>query len=214
METANIMLNIGGEGSAVIAKYGVTPAEVAVLRVLHGDDAVSDIDVLIGEAVNENGGARTHRQEIARLNEVYSRPQPEGGKRAPAVDMLFPGAAARVFEAFEELELPAELFKPTERATAKPKQDPLDHDGDGRKGGVKNDAEGLAGMTITALKTLADERNIDLGGATKKADIIARIEAVEAGGKSETTNEAEASENEAGEDDGIGDMDDRKDVFG
>lgn len=35
---------------------------------------------------------------------------------------------------------------------------------------------GLADMTVPALKALAEERGVDLGDATKKADIIAALE--------------------------------------
>jgi|GEM_PF-5214675 len=44
-----------------------------------------------------------------------------------------------------------------------------------------DEPEGYSAMTVKELTTLAEERNIDLGGATKKADIIAAIEAAEAG---------------------------------
>lgn len=55
--------------------------------------------------------------------------------------------------------------------------DPLDHDGNGRKGGSTADGEGFYGsMTVPDLKALAETRGIDLGDASKKADIIAAIE--------------------------------------
>lgn len=54
---------------------------------------------------------------------------------------------------------------------------PLDHDADGRKGGsLPNDADGFDGMTIPELKAYAEGKGIDLGDATRKADIIAAIE--------------------------------------
>lgn len=37
----------------------------------------------------------------------------------------------------------------------------------------------LGDMTVAKLKALAEEKNIDLGDATKKADIVAAIEAAE-----------------------------------
>ena len=204
METANILLDVGSDGTNILSKSLVTPAEVAVLRVIHGDDAVNEIEVLAGDAM-EGGKPRTHRQEIARLMDIYGRPTPEGGREARAVTALFPGAAARVFETFEELELPDDHFKTETRSTAaKPKKaakpSPLDHDGDGEPGGMV-----LSGMTIPALKTLADAENVDLEGATKKDDIIAKIEA-------SRVVEADAGEGDA-EDDEIGEMSDRPSVF-
>lgn len=39
--------------------------------------------------------------------------------------------------------------------------------------------QGLSGKTVAELKVLADERGVDLSGASVKADIIERIEAAE-----------------------------------
>lgn len=194
MQTANIMLNIGSDGSTVVSKENVTPAEVAVLRVIHGDDAVTDIDILDAEAENENGGKRTHRQEIARLTEVYGKNQPEGGRVALAVQTLFPGAAARVFESFEELELDESLFKPDDRKAPKAAK---------ASEPVVDQADDLSKKNITDLKTLADTENVDLEGATKKADIIAKIKAARAA-KVDQGGDDEA------ENDGIEEMNDRQ----
>lgn len=160
METANILLAIGGDKGNCVPKYGVTAAEVAVLRFLHGEDAVFDIEV-IGQV------QRTHRQEIARLAEIYGRQ--DGDRRvSPAVDALFPGAAARVFETFEELEIPEELYKAETRKTARaPVQQP------------KAESEptvNLSSMTIVQLQALATKLGVDLHGITKKADIIEAIQ--------------------------------------
>lgn len=203
METANILLDVGSDGTSILVKSNVTPAEVAVLRVIHGSDAVTEIEVLPGEAMTPDGKKRTHRQEIARLMEVYGKPTPEGGREAPAVSRLFPGAAARVFEAFEELELDESQFKAATRSTAarpEPFAGKGDHDGDGKTGGTADSPEvGLRGLTIPQLRTMADEQNIDLEGATRKDDIIAKIEA----GQGATADDGE------GDDDGVGDMNDR-----
>ena len=58
-------------------------------------------------------------------------------------------------------------------ATRKPDAEPEETDGE---------SEGetdLHGMTVAQLKKVAEDRGIDLEGATKKADIIAAIEAVD-----------------------------------
>lgn len=44
------------------------------------------------------------------------------------------------------------------------------------EGGGESREQKLEDLTNAALKELAEERDIDLGGATKKADIIAAIE--------------------------------------
>lgn len=212
METANILLDIGSDGTTILAKSRVTPAEVAVLRLIHGDDAVNEIEVLADEAGTPEGGKRTHRQEIARLMEVYGKPTPEGGREARAVTALFPGAAARVFETFEELELPDDHFKTKTRSTAKrPERDPLDHDANGKKGGAAPaDDDGIGALTIPQLKTLADEENVDLEGVTKKADIIVKIEAARAAKAEQTEDGADEGDTED-DDDGVEDMTDRPD---
>lgn len=54
---------------------------------------------------------------------------------------------------------------------------------DGGAGGSEEDTDGdgevsaYEGMTVAELKKLAADRNLDLEGATKKADIIAALEA-------------------------------------
>jgi len=53
-----------------------------------------------------------------------------------------------------------------------------------------DEGSGLGDMTIAKLKAYAEEKNIDLGDATKKADIVAAIEAAE----SETETGDEGSE--------------------
>lgn len=64
--------------------------------------------------------------------------------------------------------------------------DPLDHDEDGKKGGsLPHSGEGYSAKTVAALRELASERNVDLGDATKKADIIAALELADEAAASE-----------------------------
>ena len=49
---------------------------------------------------------------------------------------------------------------------------PLDHDGDGNDGGSVDE---LDQKTVPQLKELAETETIDLGGATKRDDILAAI---------------------------------------
>lgn len=187
MQLASILLNIAGDAGNQVPKYNVTPSEVAVLRILHGDDAVNDIEVIGDEK-------RSSKAERERLMQVYAQPHPDGTRRSPAIDTLFPGVAARLFETFDEMELDEIHFKTdntraTERRVAS--KDPLDHDGNGRKGGAKpavtvvtppvetQPAKALDDMTVAELKEYASNEGIDLGDATKKADIVAAIQLVE-----------------------------------
>lgn len=116
MKLANIMLAIGGGRDNTIPKYNVTAGEIAVLRAIHGEDAVFDVEPTNADALNENGGPRTNRQELARLKAVYAKASDSNG--VPFVESLYPGMAARVFEDFDELELPEDFFKATGRVKA------------------------------------------------------------------------------------------------
>lgn len=193
MQTANVMLALGGRRANTVPKIGVTAAEAAVLRFIHGEDAVYDIDV-------QGSVSRTHRQEIARLAQIYGRQ--EGDRRiSPAVNELFPGAAARVFETFDELEIPEELYAVQVRKTAAPRaRDPLDHDGDGKKGGsLTNDAradKGVDGMTLNELRAHADKIGLDLTGVTRKADVLEAVKLHEANAAPQESAEPEGDDDE------------------
>lgn len=160
MEIANVLLAIGGNRGNTVPKYDVTAAEAAVLRLVHGEDAVFDIE-LTGKVV------RTHRQEIARLSQTYGRQ--EGERRiAPAVEALYPGAAARVFETYAELEIPEEFFVAVSRRTTReaPPTAVL----------PAADEPAFADMTVNELRACADKMGVDLAGITKKADIVEALE--------------------------------------
>lgn len=149
MQTANIILDIGGDNGNQIPKSGVTAAEIAVLIAIHGEAAVHDIEPTATIP-------RSNRDERARLYEQYGHAK--DGEDRSIVGTLFPGAAARVFEKIDELGLPAAFFKPTARA------------------GTESPASGLEALTVAQLKELAEKNGVDLGDATKKADIIAALE--------------------------------------
>jgi hypothetical protein len=159
MQTANVLLALGGKRGETVPKYGVTPAEIAVLQLLHGGDAVYDIDIQSGVV------ERTNRQEIERLRQFYSRRE---GERlvSPAVETLFPGVGASVPKTFAELELPEELFIVVERrVTAGEQEAPK---------------PGFDGMTANELRAYAETNGIDVEGINRKADLL---EAVKLGAK-------------------------------
>lgn len=112
MQTANIMLHVGGDSGTIVPKYAVTVSEIAVLLAIHGAGSVSEIEPT--EDVS-----RSHREEITRLHEIYTRPGSNGKPEGAVVDM-FPGAAARAFMSFDELEIDSSFFKSIERAKPAP----------------------------------------------------------------------------------------------
>lgn len=124
MQTANIMLAIGGDRGNTVPKYAISVAEIVLLRAIHGEDAVFDVEPLETPAMDE-GMAISNRAELNRLRRVYDAKDADGNR---IVDQVYPGAAARVFETLEEIDLPEDYFKPTERtapikavAAAKPR---------------------------------------------------------------------------------------------
>lgn len=109
MHLLNCLLNIGGDKRNSVPLVHVTPAEIAVLRVMHGDEAVEDIE-LVAETT------RSSRAELARLRLKYGRREAGGAHEAKAVDALFPGAAARVYDTIQELDLPDIFYKAIARS--------------------------------------------------------------------------------------------------
>lgn len=95
-EIANIIVANGGDTLNTVPRYGVTAAEVAVLQVIHGTDSISNI-------IPRGTVERPQKVERARLKAVYGTARNHDGQLF--VDLLYPGAAARVFETFDELEL-------------------------------------------------------------------------------------------------------------
>lgn len=118
MKLLNIMLAVGGGRDHSFPKEGVTAAEIAVLRAIHGEDAVFDVEPTNIDAPGENGGLRSNREERERLRLTYGAAT--DGEGRSIVGQMFPGAAARVFEDVEELGLPEEFFKALTRAKAEP----------------------------------------------------------------------------------------------
>lgn len=111
MQTANIMLAIGGDRGNTVPKYAISVAEIVLLRAIHGEDAVFDVEPLEAPAMDE-GMAISNRAELNRLRRIYDAKDADGNR---VVDQVYPGAAARVFETLEEIDLPEDYFKPTER---------------------------------------------------------------------------------------------------
>jgi hypothetical protein len=111
MQRANCLVSLGGDHGNTVPKWLVTAAEIAVLREIHGDEAVNDI-----EPVDEI--KRSNREERGRLLAIYGGAKYPDQK--PIVESMFPGVAARVFETLDELELDESFYKATGRLKAKP----------------------------------------------------------------------------------------------
>lgn len=110
MQIANALVALGGDKGNTVPKMNLTAAEIAVLRAIHGLDSVLEIEP-VGEI------ERGNREERTRLRMAYPAKDEDGNV---IVDMLYPGAGARVYEGLDELELPEEAFKAEKRMTSAP----------------------------------------------------------------------------------------------
>lgn len=132
MQLVNCMVALGGDIRNTVPKSGITVAEAAVLRAIHGPGGVFDVEV-VGEETRNN------RQELARLKKDYARARDENG--ISHVEAIYPGAAARVFERVDELDLSDEQMKAVARAPrGTVKREESDEGAPARPGAVKTDA--------------------------------------------------------------------------
>lgn len=104
MQTANIMVALGGDRGNTVPRYGVTPAEVAVLAAIHGDDAVTDITLRDDEA-EETGGAL-----LQSLMRRYGRAV--DGENTPIVRKVFPTNMTPLPDNFDQIGLHENAFSP------------------------------------------------------------------------------------------------------
>lgn len=103
------------------------------------------------------------------------RVQREGGRGHHLIDQAKYDANPKAYVRVDDLGYPIDAEPPARVA-------PMSGSGsgDGRFSTVGNGGSAgsdLEGKTVPELRALAADRNIDLGDATKKADIIAAIEA-------------------------------------
>jgi hypothetical protein len=150
MQLANAIVAIGPDGLSSVPKYHVTPGEVAVLVAIHGEGAVTEIEIL------EETTKRSNREERERLIGAYGRAK--DGEDKPIVVQMFPGAAARVFETFDELGLEDICFKEAPRARKAPAP-----------------VKAVGGMTKAELLAYAKAKGIEVDAGSKKDDILQAI---------------------------------------
>lgn len=108
MQTANILLALGGDAGNTVPKYNVTAAEIAVLAGIHGHDAITEV-FPTGEI------SRSHREELERLSLTYGAAR--NSENVPIIKTIYPGAGARVFVELAELGLAPSQFAATARVT-------------------------------------------------------------------------------------------------
>ncbi len=107
MELANIMLALGGDKNNTVPKYGVTPAEIAVLAAVHGADAVFDV-VPLEETVEIS-----FRDERERLLRLYPAKNEDNEL---IVLKVYPGVSPILHTDIASRGLEETLFKATDHA--------------------------------------------------------------------------------------------------
>lgn len=101
-EIADVHVALGGDTFNTVPRYEVTAGEIALLQAIHGSDAIHNI-------VPRGTVVRSQRVERERLKIVYGSARNNDGRLL--VEILYPGAAARIFERLDELELVDSQFK-------------------------------------------------------------------------------------------------------
>ena len=114
MDYANILLSLAGDDGNTVPMTAVSAAEIALLTAIHGEAAVKEI-----EPCTAPEDAEPHnRGELRRLREKYGRAKDDNDNSV--VDVLYPGAAARVFDTLDELGIDESFYKAEARVKAAP----------------------------------------------------------------------------------------------
>lgn len=115
MQHARCFVQLSGDLGTKIAKAPVTPAEVVLLRAIHGPDAVQNVELLNG-GVNDK---TPHAEELQRLRDHYTALDAEG---ASIVGKLFPGHSPTLPTTFDEIGLAVGYSEGGEPRSAKGKK--------------------------------------------------------------------------------------------
>ena len=105
MQIVNCVVALAGDPRNTVPKYAIPVSELALLRLIHGEEAVTEIEVLREER-------RPHGPELERLREIYAARDENG---VFMVNRLYPGAAPRLYEHLDDLGLPDNLFSHAQR---------------------------------------------------------------------------------------------------
>lgn len=110
MQTANLLVDIGGADARgnLVPLYGATPSEIAILKHIHGEDCIHDLEPA-GDIDVSNAAERARLRTRFRLNE----------DKQAWVDVLFPGINSPLMQELSDLNLDPNCFKAEKRLTAK-----------------------------------------------------------------------------------------------
>jgi len=100
MQLAKCKVQLAGNRNNEVLVNNVTPAQVILLKSLHGDHAVNEV------VVTGNAEGRDPSEEKSRLAQMYNKPNKN------VAEKLFPGAIPTLPKTFEEAKIPYELAPP------------------------------------------------------------------------------------------------------
>ena len=110
---------LSGEVMHQVSKINVTPAEILILKAIHGNEAVTNV-------VPTTNNKRPHAEEYDRLMQIYGQTK-VGGQ--PVVEKLFPGASPKLPSSLKDIGL-QNTGDIGRIADGKPKADVTDPDDD------------------------------------------------------------------------------------
>jgi hypothetical protein len=105
VQLANVRVSLGGDHGNTVPKDRATAAEIAVLRMIHGDEAVQEVEPIAGEVPTN------HNAERARLERLYGKMV---NGHEVLVSRIFP-VGSRVTETLAELKIPEDFYKAIRR---------------------------------------------------------------------------------------------------
>ena len=91
MELARVEIRLSGSLANTVVRHNVTPPELLLLRELHGDEAIANIEYT-GKA------QKLHHEVLDSMHTFYNT---ENGKRA--MEKIFPGASPKLPTTFREI---------------------------------------------------------------------------------------------------------------
>lgn len=105
MELCNVTVRHKGKLTSTVRRRNVTPAEVVLLRRLHGNDATVEFE-LVAEPVK-----RGSVEEIERLRDFYG----VSAENLKLLDEAFPGHSPKLPETFAEIGVTIDAVEPKRR---------------------------------------------------------------------------------------------------
>jgi hypothetical protein len=143
MQRANCMVRLNGDLNNVVPKSGVTPAEILILRHIHGQESVVDI------RPTEFDERVRNERELERLARAYDQGSSfvakPGDQHKSVIETLFPGAMKKLPLTLEEIGIDSGAAAAAPEPTIVPDLPPVGEDAETENETTDAIAEGDAG---------------------------------------------------------------------